>query len=173
MTDEIGGGGGQTVPPGERIVNSATRLLGIAYSEESPSGSDGDGHLWEPGEPLPDRLDCSGFVVVSLVSVGLLSYSRGNAAMQWKQHLGGVVQPDVELQPGDVGFFLGAYGSRSKPGHTGIVGDYDPKKRTGLLLNAYDSLRGSCEITFNREQQTNGMNGLGVVGWIRPANRIK
>jgi hypothetical protein len=56
-------------------------------------------------------------------------------------------------------------------GHTGIVENYDPHTRTGTLLNAYDTQKGFCSLFFNRNQTTNESNGLGVVGFYRPANR--
>ena len=161
-----------SITAGQHIVDVASSLIGIGYSEESPSGSDGDGHDWEPGDARPTRLDCSGLVVVVLVTVGIRIISRGTAQDQWLQHIGGIVHPDDELLPGDVMAFLGANNIRGYAGHTGIVADYSTKTKTGLLINAYDTLRGTCELQFNRLQKTNEMNGLGVVGAYRPANRI-
>ena len=167
-----------TPPPTPReaaaalIVATAEALLHTPYSEQSPAGSDGDGHDWMPGDPWPTRVDCSGEVVVCLRRAGFFSISNGNANDQWRQHLGGIVHPSQPLLPGDVGCFLGSDNTPGYAGHTGIVAEYDHETRTGLLLNAYDSERNNCEIPFNRDQVHNLSNGLGVVGFYRPANRV-
>lgn len=156
---------------GNAIVAFALTQLGKPYSEQSPVGSDGDGHLWKLGEPFPDAWDCSGLVVVSCLRARIPLISRGSANDQWLQHLGGVVQPHVKLQAGDVGCFMGAENRPGYAGHTGIVVSYNAKTRTGVLANAYDTQRGVCLIAFNRDQVTNEDNGLGVIGFYRPANR--
>lgn len=160
-----------SVAAGDQIVDVAMAMLGRHYSEESPSGSDGDGHLWERGEAYPDYLDCSGLVVVSLVAVGIIAINRGTAQSQWQQHLGGRIPANVDLMAGDVMSFMGINNRVGYAGHTGIVATYNAKTKTGTIVNAYDTLRGVCELPFNRLQRTNEMNGLGVVGAYRPANR--
>jgi hypothetical protein len=153
------------------IVKFALSQVGKGYSEQSPNGSDGDGHLWNLGEPFPDVYDCSGLVVTSCIHARIPAISRGNANDQWIQHLGGVVPENVDLQPGDIGCFMGANNVPGYAGHTGIVVSYDSKTRSGVLVNAYDTQRGVCTIAFDRGQSTNQANGLGVIGFYRPANK--
>lgn len=154
------------------IVSTGLVLLGTVYSMQSPQGSDGDGHDWMPGDPWPTFLDCSGFVVVCLRRAEFGAINNGNANDQYLQHLGGLVHPSLPLQPGDVGSFLGAENIPGYAGHTGIVSRYDERTRTGTLVNAYNQVLNTCEIPFNRDQTTNGDNGLGVLGFYRPVNRI-
>ena len=154
------------------IVSTARLLLGTPYSEQAPHGSDGDGHDWTPGDPWPNHLDCSGSVVVCLRRVGLHAISNGSANDQWLQHLGGRVHPSEPLEPGDIGCFMGIENTPGYAGHTGIVAEYNHDTRTGLLLNAYDTASGFIELAFNRNQVHNEDNGLGVVGFYRPANRV-
>lgn len=134
-------------------------------------GSDGDGHDWLPGMAWPLDLDCSGTDVVCARSAGLGAFSNGNANDQWRQHLGGIVHPSHRLLPGDFGFFLGSDNTPGYAGHTGIVESFNHLTHTGVLLNAYDTEMGFCRINFSRLQKTNESNGLGVVGFTRPANR--
>ena len=157
---------------GAAIVKFALTQVGKGYSEQSPSGSEGDGHLWYPGEPLPTVYDCSGFVCTCLRSVGIHAISNGNAQDQWKQHLGGIIPAQNPLMPGDVGAFLGSENVPGYAGHTAIVVTYDHVSRVGTLVNAYDTEKGVCEIAFDRPQVHNGNNGLGVLGFYRPANRF-
>lgn len=158
---------------GVEMVTFARTQIGKPYSEQSPNGSEGDGHLWYPGEPFPTHYDCSGLIVTVLRRFGFHAISNGTAQDQWKQHLGGIVHSNEELQPGDVGAFLGIENIPGYAGHTGLVATYNHAKRTGTLINAYDTERGVCEIPFNRDQIHNLSNGLGVVGFYRPANRDK
>jgi hypothetical protein len=104
-------------------------------------------------------------------SAGLGAFSNGNANDQWRQHLGGIVHPSHRLLPGDLGFFLGSDNTPGYAGHTGIVESFNHLTHTGVLLNAYDTEMGFCRINFSRLQKTNESNGLGVVGFTRPANR--
>jgi hypothetical protein len=157
---------------GAEIVDTARLLIGIHYSEESPNGSDGDGHDWMPGDPWPLDLDCSGLVTVVCRRVGLFSISNGNANMQWQQALGGIVHPSEDLKLGDLGFFLGSKNIPGYAGHTGVIVDYDRLTRQGVLLSAYTTADGVCEIAMNRDQVHNESNGLGVIGFTRPANRF-
>lgn len=157
---------------GAAIAAEAKRLLGIGYSEQSPVGSDGDGHDWMPGERWPTKLDCSGTVVVVLRSVGLHAISNGSAEDQWLQHLGGIVHPSEVLRVGDIGAFLGVNNTPGYAGHTGVVTEFDHMTHEGVLLSAYDTQLGVCDIRFSRLQHDNGTNGLGVVGFYRPANRF-
>jgi hypothetical protein len=155
------------------IVSTALILLERrpGYSEQSPIGSEGDGHDWLPDDPWPDALDCSGTDVVCVRRAGFGAFSNGSANDQWLQHLGGIVHPSQILLPGDLGFFLGIENRPGYAGHTGVVESFNPITHSGLLLNAYDSAKGFCRIPFNRLQTTNETNGLGVVGFTRPANR--
>jgi hypothetical protein len=157
---------------GDAMVLTARLLLGIKYSMQSPVGSDGDGHDWIPGDPWPDALDCSGLVVVVCRRVGLFSISNENADLQWLQHLGGRIHPSKPLEPGDIGSFMGIENIPGYVGHTGIVTEYNTHTKVGTLLSAYTTEDGVCEIPFDRNQTTNEENGLGVVGFYRPAARF-
>ena len=154
---------------GALIVQFARTQIGKPYSEQSPPGSFADGHLWQPGDPLPLEYDCSGLTHTSAVEVGISAFSPGNANDQWLQRLGGLVPDSEPLRPGDFGAFLGSENTPGYAGHTGIVATYNPATKEGTLVNAYDTQMGVCEIPFTRPQITNG-NGLGVLGFYRPAN---
>lgn len=153
---------------GVAMVTLGGKQVDKGYSEQSPSGSFGDGHLWAPPEPSPIKFDCSGLMRFLTLSVGC-PITAGNADEQWKESRGGRVSTLDILKPGDIGAFLGAENTPGYAGHTGMVVSYNANLRTGLLLNAYDTARGVCIIGFNRNQLTNGSNGLGVLGFYRPA----
>ena len=155
---------------GALLAQFAVTQVGKGYSEQSPAGSDGDGHLWVPGEPYPNVYDCSGLVHTAGTLYGL-AISPGNAQSQWTQHLGGVVVPSQPLVPGDIGSFMGSDNVPGYAGHTGIVISYNAKTRTGIMVNAADPQQGVCESMFIRGQATN-VNGLGVIGFYRPANSV-
>ena len=156
---------------GAAIVKFAQSQIGKGYSEQSPAGSDGDGHLWKPGDPLPNVYDCSGLVRTSCAYIGLLAMSEGNAQNQWAQHLGGIVPPQIALMPGDIGSFMGSDNVAGYAGHTGIVVSYNATTRTGTMVNAADPQQGVCESMFIRDQASN-QNGLAVIGFYRPADSL-
>jgi cell wall-associated NlpC family hydrolase len=161
-----------TQPPWiEELVTFVRSQIGKGYSEEDPVHSFDDGHLWFPGDSLPDVYDCSGLVCTTLRQFGFRAISNGSAEDQWVQSLGGRVHTNIALQPGDIGSFLGSTNRPGYAGHTGIVLSYNHAARTGMLGNAYNTERGVCEIPFNRDQVHNLGNGLGVLGFYRPANR--
>lgn len=161
-----------------RLLSVLRAQLGKPYSQQSPQGSDGDGHLWAPGEPWPDFFDCSGLVYTGFTAVDqgatpLIDISDGNADDQWGQSAGGRVAVDDPLAPGDVGSFLGAEDTPGYAGHTGIVESYDPASRTLTLLNAYDTQLGVCRIpNVARDNATDNSQGLAVLGFYRPLSLL-
>lgn len=153
-----------------RILRVAITQLGKGYSEQSPQGSDGDGHYWSPGEPWPDLFDCSGLVYTCCRAAGIV-ISNGNADEQFRQHIGGVVPAGDPLVPGDVGSFMGSDNTPGYAGHTGIVESYDAASGVGTMVNAADTQLGVIRSEFVRSQVSN-LNGLGVIGFYRPANAL-
>lgn len=156
---------------GAAIVAAADTQIGKPYSEQSPPGSDDDGHLWSPGDPDPTYFDCSGLVHYATAIAGC-PVSEGNANDQWIQSLGGKVPNSAPLVPGDVCAFMGVNNIPGYAGHIGIVQTYDNVANSGTLVNAYDTAEGVTTTPFTRTQVTNGNNGLGWVGAFRPSNSL-
>lgn len=144
-----------------RVVEVAITQLGKPYSEQSPAGSDGDGHLWVPGEPWPTFFDCSGLAFTSCSAAGI-PLSNMRSEDQWAQHLGGVVPDSDPLLPADLGFFVGVGGP--SPGHVGIVESYDAASDTIVLVNAADTELGVIRSTLPRHAPG------WTVGYTRPCN---
>jgi hypothetical protein len=143
------------------LVKVAVTQIGKPYSEQSPQGSDGDGHLWYPGEPWPTFFDCSGLAYTSCRAVGI-PLSNMTSEAQWAQHLGGVVPDHDPLLPADLGFFVGAGGP--SPGHVGIVESYDTRTGEITLINAADTQLGVIRSSLARF-----VPGW-TVGYTRPCN---
>lgn len=161
-----------SVTAGPAMVAFSRSLIGkIPYSEQELAGSDANGHNWFPGMPLPDEADCSGSVIMACREVGI-TISNGNANELFqefaKYHLG----PNGLLLPGDVGAFMGAEDVPGFAGHTALIASYNPATRQGTIVGEYDTSEGWCELPFNRDQLTNGTNGLGVIGFYRPASTL-
>lgn len=150
----------------ERMMQVCTAQLGKGYSEQSPQGSDGDGHYWYPGQPWPTHYDCSGLVRTTCWSAGI-PVSNMNANDQWLQHLGGVVADDDLLLPADIGAFLGGENEPGYAGHTGIVERADPDG-TVHIINAYDTALGVIRSVTHRNADNS--SGLGPLGWYRPVD---
>lgn len=153
------------------VAFSRSKIGRIPYSEQELPGSDANGHLWMPGEPDPNEADCSGSVIMACRFVGI-QISNGNADELFREfyqyHLG----PNDLLLPGDVGAFMGAEGIPSYAGHTALIATYNALTRQGTIVGEYDSADGWCELPFSRDQLANGNNGLGVIGFYRPASTL-
>lgn len=119
------------------LIGFQKSLVGkVPYSEASPPGSFADGHLWVPGDPPPNHLDCSGnthYCWYHLTGEELVN--DGNALMQWDQypHLRESVPA-----PADSLFFHAG----EAVGHTGTCHTFDPKTGTGTYASAYDTAEG-------------------------------
>jgi cell wall-associated NlpC family hydrolase len=150
------------------ILSVARTQLGKPYSEQSPQGSDGDGHYWIPGEVWPWIFDCSGLTHTCGRAAGIL-ISDGNADMQFRQHLGGIVPIGEPLLPADFGAFLGGMGVPGYAGHTGIVESFDVVTGAGVMINAYDTQYGVCRTPFQRGGSDNAQ-GVAPLGFYRPVN---
>ena len=92
----------------------------IAYAEQQL----GKPYLW--GGTGPDAFDCSGLVMMAYRAAGI-NIAR-TSEQQW------ATEPRVmasQVEPGDLVFFAGADGTRTSPGHVGLViGD-------GKMIEAY------------------------------------
>ena len=87
-----------------------TVATAIAYAEQQL----GKPYLW--GGTGPDEFDCSGLVMMAYRTAGI-GIAR-TSEQQW------ATEPRVQtsqVQPGDLVFFAGADGTRTSPGHVGLV----------------------------------------------------
>ena len=91
-------GSSATITDGQAIVNKAKQYLGTPY-------------VW--GGASPNGFDCSGFVYYVLKTLGYPSYR-----MLVDQYNQGTYVSKANLQPGDIVFFHGTYGSGIS--HAGI-----------------------------------------------------
>jgi cell wall-associated NlpC family hydrolase len=91
-------------------TSSTKAATAIAFARQQI----GKQYLW--GGTGPDAFDCSGLTMMAYRAAGV-DIPR-TAAQQWMW--GPRVDPS-QVQPGDLVFFVGAHGTRSAPGHVGIV----------------------------------------------------
>jgi cell wall-associated NlpC family hydrolase len=150
------GSGVQSVPdtpgqcPGDAAAytsapgGAAAKVLAYARAQL------GKPYVW--GAEGPDGFDCSGLTMMAYRAAGI-TIPRV-AADQWRH---GPRVPNGREKPGDLAFFVGADGTRTRPGHVAIVsGD-------GQLVAAPG--RGqTVKIQNNR-------GGTDLIGFTRPAPR--
>ena len=101
-----------TTAGGVPAINAPNQTVAtaIAFSEQQL----GKPYLW--GGTGPDAFDCSGLVMMAYRAAGI-SIAR-TSEQQW------ATEPRVQtsqVQPGDLVFFAGADGTRTSPGHVGLV----------------------------------------------------
>jgi cell wall-associated NlpC family hydrolase len=84
----------------------------------------GKPYLW--GGTGPDAFDCSGLVMMAYRAAGI-NIERTSQA-QWASE---TRIPASQVQPGDLVFFAGADGTRTSPGHVGLVIGH------GQMIEAY------------------------------------
>lgn len=131
-------------------------LLRMPYSETSPPGSYGDGHLWEPGDGRPTHLCCSGanrYVVLSQIGIDISAGNPGNALGHWNAHASLRVSIPA---PGDLLYFRGA---TPPVGHEGMCVTFDAKTGLGTYISAYDTRDGLCIKPFSIHGGADGYVG--------------
>jgi peptidoglycan DL-endopeptidase CwlO len=96
--------------PGVGVASSHAAAVAIAFAEAQL----GKPYLW--GGTGPDAFDCSGLVMASYRAAGVDIPRTSEAQWAW----GPRVSPS-QVQPGDLVFFVGADGTRTSPGHVGLV----------------------------------------------------
>ena len=124
------------------LTSSTRAAAAIAFARQQI----GKPYLW--GGTGPDAFDCSGLTMMAYRAAGV-DIPR-TAAEQWMW--GPRVDPS-QVQPGDLVFFAGSLGTRSAPGHVGIVIGH------GMMIDAP-----SPGLQVRIEPYT----AAGAVGFIRP-----
>ena len=106
--------------PGVGNAPNDAAATAIAYAEAQL----GKPYQW--GETGPDAFDCSGLVMMAYRAAGIFLPRTSQEQWSWGPRVSA-----NDVQPGDLVFFVGADGTRTAPGHVGIViGD-------GLMIEAY------------------------------------
>ncbi len=101
-------------------VPNAAAAAAITFAEQQL----GKPYQW--GATGPDSYDCSGLVMMAYRAAGI-DIPR-TSQQQW---LWGPRVPASQVEPGDLVFFAGADGTRTAPGHVGLV------IGRGLMIEAY------------------------------------
>jgi peptidoglycan DL-endopeptidase CwlO len=102
-----------------RVPNEAVATV-IAYAREQL----GKPYLW--GGTGPDAFDCSGLVMMAYRAAGIDIPRTSQEQWAWGPRV-----KASQVQPGDLVFFAGADGTRTSPGHVGLV------IGGGLMIEAY------------------------------------
>lgn len=90
----------------------------------------GKPYVW--GAKGPDSFDCSGLVQAAWAHAGV-PISAGTTS---QKNDGRAIGSPAELQPGDLVFIAGSFGSPNNPRHVGLYAGH------GLIVNAYDTKTG-------------------------------
>jgi peptidoglycan DL-endopeptidase CwlO len=106
--------------PGVGHTSSKAVTTAIGYAEQQL----GKPYLW--GGTGPDAFDCSGLVMMAYRAAGIDIPRTSQQQWTW----GPRVKPS-QVQPGDLVFFAGSDGTRTSPGHVGLV------IGGGLMIEAY------------------------------------
>jgi cell wall-associated NlpC family hydrolase len=96
--------------PGVGVASSHAAAAAIAFAE----GQLGKPYQW--GGTGPDAFDCSGLVMEAYRAAGVDIPRTSQEQWRW----GPRVNPK-QVQPGDLVFFIGGDGTRTAPGHVGLV----------------------------------------------------
>jgi len=129
--------------PGIGLATNAYAATAISFARQQL----GKPYLW--GGTGPDAFDCSGLVMMAYRAVGI-DIPR-TSQQQW---LWGPRIPASQVQPGDLVFFAGGDGTRTAPGHVGIV------IGNGMMIEAP-----SPGLQVRISPYTNS----GAIGFTRPA----
>ncbi|HEX6933044.1 MAG TPA: C40 family peptidase [Streptosporangiaceae bacterium] len=128
--------------PAVGLTSSNAAATAIAFARQQV----GKPYLW--GGTGPDAFDCSGLTMMAYRAAGIDIPRTSQQQWQW----GPRVDPS-QVQPGDLVFFPGGDGTRTAPGHVGIVIGH------GMMIDAP-----SPGLQVRIEPYTNS----GAVGFTRP-----
>jgi peptidoglycan DL-endopeptidase CwlO len=106
--------------PGVTLTSDTSVATAITYAEQQL----GKPYLW--GGTGPDAFDCSGLVMMAYRAAGIDIPRTSQQQWIW----GPRISP-AQVRPGDLVFFAGADGTRTSPGHVGLV------IGGGLMIEAY------------------------------------
>jgi cell wall-associated NlpC family hydrolase len=122
--------------------------LAISYAQQQL----GKPYLW--GGTGPEAFDCSGLVMMAYRAAGITIPRTSEVQWTW----GPQIQPGHE-QPGDLVFFVGADGTRTSPGHVGMVlgkGMMIEAEQTGVPVHIV-SYKDRSPIGFSRPWAHSGI----------------
>ncbi len=102
-----------------QVPNQAIAAV-ISYAREQL----GKPYLW--GGTGPDAFDCSGLMMMAYRAAGMNIPRTSQAQWAWGPQI-----PASQAQPGDLVFFAGSDGTRTAPGHVGLV------IGKGMMIEAY------------------------------------
>jgi peptidoglycan DL-endopeptidase CwlO len=114
VSASTGGNDPSCVPGASQTAATGYAAAAIAYA------GDQIGKPYEWGGTGPDAFDCSGLTMMAYRAAGI-DIPR-TADQQW---LWGPRVPASQVEPGDLVFFVGADGTKTAPGHVGIVIGHD------------------------------------------------
>ena len=108
----------------KKIVAAAESKLGVPYVW---GGGDDSGPTTGLAGTPPAGFDCSGLVLYALAQVGIQVPHYSGLGGQWSavKAYGHYSTDPSTLVPGDLVFFTGSDGTRTNPGHVGIVVGHD------------------------------------------------
>jgi cell wall-associated NlpC family hydrolase len=145
------------LPPAFQLPINAQENAAVAYALAQV----GKPYVW--GATGPNSFDCSGLMLAAWAHAGV-ALDRTTTD---QVHDGNPVSSISQLQPGDLLFIPGAFGTPTNPRHVGMyIGD-------GTIVDAYDTQKGviieslaswTSQIVAIRHIPTNGGGGGGGNG---------
>jgi len=136
------------VPTSINAPNTAVATA-IAYAEEQL------GKPYEFGATGPDAFDCSGLVMMAYRSAGIDIPRTAEEQFNW-----GPKVPADQVEPGDLVFFVGADGTKTAPGHVGLVignGQMIDAPEVGIPIHII-SYKDMDPVGFTRPWEHAGVN---------------
>jgi cell wall-associated NlpC family hydrolase len=136
------------VPAAVNAPNNAVATA-IAFAEEQL------GKPYQFGATGPDAFDCSGLVMMAYRSAGIDIPRTSQDQFTWGPHI-----QASQVEPGDLVFFVGADGTKTAPGHVGLVignGQMIDAPSAGIPIHIV-SYSGMDPIGFTRPWKHAGVN---------------
>lgn len=149
VLDRHAGGSAHAARHGGISAAKLAKVIGFAKKQL------GKPYVW--GGTGPSSYDCSGLVMEAYAAAGI-TIPR-TSQVQWQQ-LPHVTSP----QPGDLVFFPGVDGTRSAPGHVGLV--LGPH----LMIQAYASGTPVQISSYGLSSSLQGVQTGDIVGYARPSS---